>query len=82
MNFYKFNRIIFVFSVTVCLEMTKAGCDGSGDGVLRRFCWADLLALPAARRAWFGVGRPVRGDEAPRRSLPGSEDGVVQEGIT
>lgn len=56
MNFYKFNRIIFVFSVTVCLEMTKADCDGSGDGVLRRFCWADLLALPAARRAWFWCG--------------------------
>lgn len=38
--------------------------------------------MPAARRRGSGAGRPVRGDEAPRRSFPGREAGVVKEGIT
>lgn len=52
MHFYKFNRIIFFFSVIVCLEMTKADCDSSGDGVLRRFCGAALLPR-ACSAQWF-----------------------------
>lgn len=56
MNFYKFNRIVFFFSVTVCLEMTKAGCDSSGDEVLRRVCWADLLAGACSPSSWVWCG--------------------------
>lgn len=49
-------------------------------------CPGDSAGLDPPPRAcslsWFWNGRPVRGDETQRGSVPGSEDGMVNNGTT
>lgn len=49
-------------------------------------CQGDSAGLYPPPRAcslsWLCVGRPVRGDEAQHGSVPGSEDGMVNNGTT